>query len=132
VPINFHRRRPTRIPGSTHVHAWTVQKYAYAGPGKPHEIRLGSRSRSIPVSVETGYCVGKSKPSISRVSVEETDSAVTITAYLHKPGYVDRGYVCAGVGYEPVRRAHLDQPLGDRRLLDGAFTPPRPVPAHRR
>jgi hypothetical protein len=117
------------IPASTRPHRWKVPKYVYRH-GHQRRVVLGPSSRAIPVSIESGYCVGDPKPTISRADLTETSSSVTITAFLHKPK-IKVGFACAGVGLELVRTVRLSAPLGDRGLFDGVTSPPTPVP-HRR
>jgi hypothetical protein len=127
VPVKFAIHAPYVTPASTKPEPWTVQQFTLpTQPGHPRTIHLTPASRTIPVGVESGYCLSEDKPSISRLDVVETSDAVTITAYVHTPSTKTTG-ICAGVGVELTRTAYLNAPLGGRTLLDSSTSPPTPV-----
>lgn len=57
-------------------------------------------------------------PQVADVEVEETASAVTITTHVETA--IEDAGVCAGTGIGIKVSARLADPLGDRRLVDGA------------
>jgi hypothetical protein len=126
VPVRYRIKPLRTVPASTRRHRWKVPKYVFRH-GYEHRVTLGPSSRAIPISMESGYCVGDPKPTISRADATETSDSVTITAYLHKPK-VKKGYSCDGALLELARTVHLAAPLRDRGLFDGSTSPPRPVP----
>jgi hypothetical protein len=67
--------------------------------------------RTVHLAFDGGSCDEK-----RWVETEETDTSVTLTVHVRE----QRGS-CSGVGLAGLRLdAHLDEPLGDRELIDGA------------
>jgi hypothetical protein len=98
----------------------------------PDHFRLGyydPGSRSIPIELEGGYCVGDRQRTMTRVAhvdVEEGPEAIHLAAYTRDPG--ESGRLCAGVGAPLHHRVHLQSPVGDRTVFDDSYAEPRRRP----
>lgn len=82
---------------------------------------------TIPIRMQGGTCgPPESTERLQKADIEETDETVTITAYLG-PNDPRSTEVCAGVGLDAYGEVGLDQPIGDRTILDGSHSTPRPA-----
>lgn len=84
----------------------------------------------LPILVEGGACVegDEENPEIITevvaIEVTETDETVEIVAWTREKGF---RLSCAGVGAAIDAEALLEQPLGDRTLLDAGLIPAVPT-----
>ena len=88
--------------------------------------RPGAEATSFPILVtERGCASGQSSEGrLADPIVEYRDDAVLITTRVEPP--VGDMFTCLGNPATEVT-VELDEPLGDRQLLDGMWFPPRPV-----
>ena len=86
----------------------------------PWELRgePAATATSVSLTVLGGGC-GADTERVARVEVEETAHQVTIGTYIRKDRFA-AGQACTAVGTAHHVTAHLDQPLGSRRLVDTA------------
>ncbi|SDT65844.1 hypothetical protein [Jiangella sp. DSM 45060] len=86
----------------------------------------GADDTSVDINVNSDECSSGQSPAdrLTEPIVEYTADAVLITARVEPLAY--GAYTCQGSPSAPLT-VHLDEPLGDRQLLDGQWYPPRPV-----
>lgn len=95
------------------------------GPSRWYLARIDS-PRSIAISVGSGYCVGKARPSLRPARVRWLPGAVVITARVHSPRVrFGAREACAGVGLGMEQRLHLAHSLAGRAIYDGNASPPQ-------
>lgn len=78
---------------------------------------------AVELQAESGSCVGGDGPTLDRVQVTETDTSVAVVVRLRPEASAAGDDVCAGVGFGLPVQVELQQPLGDRLLLDGSEIP---------
>jgi hypothetical protein len=107
-----------------------------ATPVDPWAYRPDPSVRELHLSATGGSCPGAGNR-LDHVDVQETEAAVTITAFLHVDSprrplrlvWVPKNhfYGCSLSGTLIEVPVRLSQPLGTRQVLDGACKPPVPV-----
>lgn len=100
--------------------------------GRAHATRweladVSEGGRQLQLQAEGGMCDDQpeTKTRLVDVQVEETPDAVLISVWVHHP---DSSQPCDGVGISVPATARLEEPLGQRELLDGGVEPPTHVP----
>lgn len=91
---------------------------------------LRPAARSLALIVQTGTCTFPPAPvarRIDRVVVSWRPHRLLLTVLLHPERPVPSGTVCAGVGLVFELHARLAHALGDRRIDDAVYFPPRPA-----
>lgn len=83
----------------------------------PHKLTL---------AVSTGYCVGKPKPRIVRITRKWRPRRVVITVFLRSPKvHFGKHEGCAGVGLGIQQQIRLGHSISHRALYDGSSSPPQ-------
>ncbi|VAW09689.1 hypothetical protein MNBD_ACTINO02-2323 [hydrothermal vent metagenome] len=89
------------------------------------DTRSATADDEVAIQVLLGACANRDdKQTVSRVDTVETQESVTITAWgtVFEPSQLS----CAGVGNSEDILVQLEQPLGDRVILDGSTIPAKP------
>lgn len=123
------------VPATVETARWEVARPARNTP-PPVE------GRTVTIRVGSGYCIGEPKPRIHHVKIVERPrtaqrpfKSTVLTVYVIHPEYErpvpppDTDHVsynvCAGLGFDLVKRVKLKRPVAGLRLFDGSFSPPR-------
>jgi hypothetical protein len=89
------------------------------------DTRSTTPDDKVAIQVLLGACANRDdKQTVSRIDTAETRESVTITAWAtaFDPSLLS----CAGVGTSEDIVVQLDQPVGDRVILDGSTIPAKP------
>lgn len=114
--INRGGCNPRRVRGRFYAATWDAVSDGTTNSGQ-----------RISLSVEGGYCAGAKEETITvieDIEVNETLRTVSILVWAHDP-VIEA--TCGSIGTEIPLEVQLDQPLGDRRLLDIGEEPPRQI-----
>jgi hypothetical protein len=100
---------------------------------EPEEVRAVSWALSsidgphrLTVGVSTGYCVGKPKPRIDRVTKTWHLESVVITVFLRYPEvHWGKSEACGDVGLGIGKQIRFGRSLSHRAIYDGSTSPPQ-------
>ena len=85
-------------------------------------VPVNPHGRSVSIVIDGGYCVGnpaKSQTTVNHVDAEQSADEIVLTVYAN----VWAG-LCSGIGGQVRHEVQLDEPIGDRVILDGIADPP--------
>ena len=77
----------------------------------------------VELQASSDSCLGGDGPTLERVQITETDTSVTVVVRLRPEPASGESELCGGVGISVPASVQLQQPLGDRVLLDASEIP---------
>jgi len=100
---------------------------------EPEEVRAISWALSsvdgphrLTLTVTTGYCVGKPKPSIDHIAKAWHPRSVVITVFMRYPRvHFGKHEACGDVGLGISTKLRLGRSIAHRSLYDGSSSPPQ-------
>ncbi|HEY2335660.1 MAG TPA: hypothetical protein VGH58_11730 [Solirubrobacterales bacterium] len=89
----------------------------------PHKLTLG---------ISTGYCVGKPKPRLDRITKTWRRKSVVITVFLRFPEvHFGKNEGCGDVGLGMSKQIKFGRSIRHRAIYDGSTSPPQRRMLHR-
>lgn len=123
VAIRFHQDRPQ------------PQRWRLLGPFSmtPDSVRIKPTTARLGITVDSGRCIAnrdlREDSPLDRIEVDETETDVTVTAYVDPVGHPLWTEAGGGDCLTTIpARVDLDQPLGSRTLHVGGFPNLDPQP----
>lgn len=103
---------------------------AYTEPEEVRTVRWGLSSvdgpHGLTLTVLTGYCVGKPKPRIDRVTKTWHPKSVVIRVFLRYPKvHFGKSEGCGDLGLGISTKVKFGRSIAHRALYDGSTSPPQ-------
>jgi len=120
------------IAGATVLAFVSVVQGSASAYTEPEEVRAVSWGLSsidgphrLTLGLSTGYCVGKPKPRIDRVTKTWHPKSVVITVFLRYPEvHWGKNEACRGVGLGIGMQIRFGRSISHRAIYDGGTSPP--------